>query len=144
MGYARFAMPSRGKIITVVTLLALIVIMMVVIFVRDSRSPSAVVAELHAGKTAYVGSWTSKDSALSADLSIDATGEISYNESSRLRASRGEVGNFEADRLQIRAFEGDDIVVSRDLRIKVTSAPHRVGDHVEMIANGITFTRPTP
>jgi hypothetical protein len=137
-------MPSRAHIITVVTILALIAILIVVIVIRDNRSPSAVVAELHGAKTAYVGSWRSKDQTLPADLSIDATGEISYSESSRLRASRGETGDFDAHALQIRAFEGDDIVVDSTLRIKVTSAPHRVGDHVEMTANGIAFTRAAP
>jgi len=135
-------MPSRAQIITGVTIVVLIAIMIVLILVRGSRSPSAVVAELHGTKTDYVGSWTTKDRNLSADLSIDATGEISYSESSSLRASRGQTGDFDAHQAQIRAFEGDDIVVSSTLRIKVTSAPHRVDDHVEMIANGITFTRP--
>jgi hypothetical protein len=108
---------------------------------RDSRSPEAVTTALKGEKKDYVGKWSTKDRRLTADLDIDAAGQISYNESSALRASRGESGNYEADFLQITAFEGDDILVKRDLRIKVTSKPHVVGDHFEMTANDLSFAR---
>ncbi len=111
------------------------------IFWRDSTSPKAVTTALRGEKKDYVGKWSTKDSTRSAELDIDAMGEISYNESSALRASRGQSGNYEADFRQITAFEGDDIVVGRQLRIKVTSRPHLVGDHFEMTANDLSFVR---
>jgi hypothetical protein len=111
----------------------------VVILMRGS--PKEVTTALHGEKKDYVGSWSTKDGKHSADLKIDASGEISYNESSSLRATRGESGNYEADFLHITAFEGDDIIVGRDLRIKVTSRPHAVGDHLEMTANDLSFVR---
>ncbi|MFO0606701.1 MAG: hypothetical protein U0324_26245 [Polyangiales bacterium] len=137
-------MPSRAQVVTVASLLAILVALAVYIGVRDSRSPRAVVDALHGAKAAYVGSWESVDRNLPADLSIDADGELSYSESSRLRASRGEVGDFDAQQVQIRAFEGDDIVVDSTLQIRVTSAPHAAGGRVEMTANGIVFARPGP
>lgn len=118
-----------------------LVIIGAIVVTLTRGSPKAVTTALQGEKKAYVGKWSTKDRDLSADLVIDATGEISYNESSRLRASRGQSGNYEADFLHITAFEGDDILVGRDLRIKVTNKPHVVGDHIEMTANDLLFLR---
>ncbi len=136
----------RGKTgptqVGVAILGVLIIGIAVAIFVIFSRgSPKAVTIALHGEKKDYVGAWSTKDGTLSADLRVDGTGEISYNESSALRASRGQKGNYEADFLHITAFEGDDILVGTSLRIKVTSRPHVVGDHLEMTANDLSFVR---
>lgn len=135
--------PSAAGIGLIVLCVLGVVASMIWMFWRDSRSPEAVTTALQGTKKDYVGNWSTKDKTLSADLRIDAKGEISYNESSRLRQSRGQTGNYEADFLQITAFEGDDIVAGRsgDLRIKVTSRPHLVGDHFEMTANDLAFVR---
>jgi hypothetical protein len=135
--------PSAAGIGLIVLCVLGIVASTIWIFWRDSRSPETVTTALRGEKKDYVGKWSTKDTTLRADLDIDATGEISYNESSALRASRGQQGNYEADFLQITAFEGDNIVVGRSgsLRIKVTSRPHVVGDHFEMTANDLSFVR---
>ncbi len=123
-------------------LAAMIVALVVTIVVLGIRgSPKSVTEALHGEKKEYVGKWATKDTTLSAELQIEATGDISYDESSALRASRGQSGNLEADQLYIRSFEGDDIVVDPSLRIAVTKAPHLVGDHFEMTANGVDFVR---
>ncbi|MGH7297990.1 MAG: hypothetical protein ACRELB_23830 [Polyangiaceae bacterium] len=130
-----------------VAIIALMIVAIVALVVFDAlreRSPEAVRSQLRGAKKGYVGSWSSSDRVLSASLDIGATGDISYDESSRLRATRGEAGDLEADDLHISAFEGDDIVVggfTPPLRIRVTSRPHEVGDHVEMTSNGVRFVR---
>lgn len=121
--------------------LIVLVILTTMIVIATRGSPKAVTTALQGDKKDYVGEWSTKDGTHSADIDIDATGEISYNESSALRATRGQIGNYEADDLYITAFDGDDIVVGSDLRIKVTSRPHLVGDHLEMTANDLVFVR---
>jgi hypothetical protein len=121
----------------------LIIAVLVAVFLADAfrGSPKTVTTALHGAKKDYVGAWSTKGTGLSASLDIAATGVISYYESEPLRASRGERGDYEAGPSDITAFEGDDIVAGQSLRIKVTSRPHVVGDHLEMTANGLRFVR---
>ena len=113
-----------------------LVVAMLAMITGGCGSPKAVTTALQGEKKDYVGKWeTKKGETRSADLAIDATGELSYNESSTLRASRGQQGNYECDNQHITAFEGDDIVVGRALRMKVTRKPHVVGDQIEMTVN---------
>jgi hypothetical protein len=134
--------PTPIGVVIIVLLVVAVGVVAVVVSLALSRSPKAVTDALHGAKKDYVGSWSAADGSI--DLDIDATGEISYDESSGFRAKRGLHDNYEADDLSIAAFEGDDIVIDSSLRIKVTSPPHVVGDHFEMTANGVLLARPGP
>lgn len=107
-------------------------------YVSKAMSPAAVRTELHAAKKAYVGTWNTKDHAVS--LRIEASGDVYYDESSSYRASKGEAGDLEDDST-IEAFMGDDIAFRSGRRIKVTSPPHDVDGHVVMTADGMSFER---
>lgn len=121
--------------------LMILAILVMIVSIALRGSPKPVTDALRGEKKDYVGEWATRDSSLSADLEIDATGEISYDESAELRATRGQSGGYQADDLNITAFDGDDIVVGSAFRIKVTSKPHVVGDHFEMTANDVVFVR---
>lgn len=131
--------PQGFRKVVIVSLVLAVVAALLIGMTRGS--PRAVKAALQGEKKDYVGEWTTQDEKLSAELTIDATGEISYDESAALRESRGQQGAYVADDFYIDAFEGDDIVVTWSFRIKVTSKPHVVGDHLEMTANDLIFVR---
>jgi hypothetical protein len=125
----------------VIALIVLVIVAAIVVSLTR-HSPKAVTAALQGDKKEYVGSWKTKDPKRSADLEIDATGEMSYDESPELQAWRAAPpANYVADDFYIAAFEGDDVVVDSSLRIKVTSKPHLVGDHFEMTANDVEWVR---
>jgi hypothetical protein len=90
----------------------------------DNRVPRDVVTAVHGPKRDYVGDWKCEGG---QDFTIDAE------------------GRYDDDGLEnsvpITAFEGDDVVVGNLRRLRVSSPPHRVGDHFEMTADGFTYKR---
>jgi hypothetical protein len=94
-------------------------------------SPPAVKAELAGPRKAYVGSWHGSG----GDLIIDADGNLKFD---KHKAS----GMKESLNAPIAAFVGNDIEIRVLVRmvVKVTP-PHKVGDHWEMTADGVTLER---
>lgn len=97
-------------------------------------SPPAVVAELAGAKKDYVGAWSS---ARGSTLRIDADGSMKFD--------KDEDGDGIKEKITapIAAFRGDDLEVKMvvTLFVRVTQAPHKVGDHWEMTADGVALER---
>jgi hypothetical protein len=96
-------------------------------------SPPEVRAELAGAKKDYVGSWTSS---AGSSLKLDADGSLDFQ-----KHEHG--GGTETLKVPVARFEGNDIVAKPfvTVRLHVTEAPHRVGEHYEMTVEGIHFTR---
>lgn len=96
-------------------------------------SPAEVVTDLAGPKKDYVGSWTSASGKSTLDIQPDGS----------LKLVQDERGTKETLTAPIAAFAGNDIEIRVGLKfeLKVSEPPHRVGDHLEMIARGITFRR---
>lgn len=93
-------------------------------------SPKAVIAELQGPRAVYIGEWKSGKTT----YTISANGNVDI-------FSSGDGVTSESEGY-IKAFERDDILLDDNKwRIKVTSAPHRVGDHFEMTADGLSLQR---
>ena len=92
-------------------------------------SPKAVIVELQGPREVYVGEWKSGNTT----YTIRADGDVDI-------FSYGDGSDSESEGY-IKAFERDDILLSDRWRIKVTSPPHRVGDHFEMTADGLSLHR---
>jgi len=95
-------------------------------------SPPAVKAELAGPKKAYVGAWHGSGG---NSLVIDAEGNL------KLEKHKG--GGNESWNAPIAAFSGSDMEIKVLVKvvIKVEKAPHKVGDHWEMTADGVAFER---
>jgi hypothetical protein len=96
-------------------------------------APEAVKNALATDKKDYVGTWTSESE--ESFLTITANGELDYkkNETKTKTTLSGPIAEL----------DGNDIVmkVGLEFRVKVKVPPHRVGDRLEMVADGITFHR---
>ena len=97
-------------------------------------APPEVKADLAGARKDYVGHWKSKKG---SSIIIDAEGEM--------KLDKDEDGDGMKESLQapIVRFSGNDIVQKPLITITthVTEAPHKNGDHWEMTADGIHFTR---
>ena len=95
-------------------------------------SPPEVKSALAGPKKAYVGDWHGEDS----HLAIDADGNVKFEK-------HGAGGSNQTYTAPVAAFVGNDIElkIMINVIIKVTRPPHQVGDHWEMTADGIAFTR---
>jgi hypothetical protein len=91
-----------------------------------NQTPASVVTALRGPKKDYVGAWHGK---AGDDLTVTATGDFD-----------ADLKGTDYEHLNITAFDGDDIICGA-LRIKVTRAPRRVGEHFEMVANDVRLER---
>ncbi len=98
-------------------------------------APPEVKADLAGSKKDYIGHWKSKKG---SSITIDAEGDM--------KIDKDEDGDGMKESLQgpIVRFSGNDIVQKPLITITthVKEAPHKNGDHWEMIADDIHFSRP--
>jgi hypothetical protein len=94
-------------------------------------SPEAVRDALAGPKKDYVGQWVNPKG---TKFEIDADGSFKFEKSE---------GSTSTTNAPIAAFSGNDIVIKVFVTVtfKVSTPPHRVGDHMEMVMDGLIFTR---